>query len=92
MKAKEILINAKALIETRGWCKDQYENVNGAMCSLGAVIKATSLATAEDDEYSKALEFLRNAGNEWSITRFNDSAASVEEIYASFDRAIKAAP
>jgi hypothetical protein len=98
--AKQVLVDARALIE-QGWTIGVLEReINGRMCycSLGALREA---AGSSGDDYHAAKDLLAGVlpaechggtGSFNTIVFFNDAwASSKNEVLAAFDAAIEAA-
>lgn len=101
MTPKEILIEAKRLLETKGWCQGAYaKRLHGeialnfigdptvaAYCSSGAICEAQKPSMAEDAAYY----FIKAIGG-GPIPRWNDTPGRTkEEVLAAFDKAIELA-
>jgi hypothetical protein len=79
------LINAKRLIEERGWCQNIGEDAAGRHCILGAMHRVGALNTIEMNAMRRALDLPGNNGiDHWN----NAIGRTKQDIFAAFDRAI----
>lgn len=96
MTTKEVLIAAKALIDTPGkWCKGAYKSNDGRYCAVGA---ADAVAPASTATRVVVYDALFDAMPRWYRSRkyiaskFNDARRTTHaDVMAWFDRAIAAA-
>ena len=93
MTTKEVLIAAKALIDTpEKWCKGSYQTIDGRYCAVGAADTASPPVLAVREEVYDALV---DTMPRWYISRryiassFNDARKTTHaDVMAWFDRAI----
>lgn len=95
---KDDLIAARALIDTpEKWCKGAFE-LDGHLCALGALRKATTgsarlpnAAPGEFVRYIRARMWIESKVSS-GVEHFNDDPATTHaDVLAMFDRAIEAA-
>lgn len=93
MKAKEILIEAANLLETKGWTQDAFaRDANGmgiksheesavCFCTIGALnrVSGENVVRRLDTEGNKAYEYLRDSIGGWGIAEWNDSYDRTKE-------------
>lgn len=86
---KQVLLDAKQLLLTKGWCKYSYEDSHGRHCLVGAISTVAPFNQSWDTIYE--LREFNNMPNE-SLSNFNDMpTTTLEDIFDLLDRAIEAA-
>jgi hypothetical protein len=94
---RQILIGAKSLIETNGWCQKKYASKEGGFCMAGAIGKVMSYNKLSygDKTLCLAIDILRKSievgvkSGYYSIGDYNDAPGRTKaEVLAMFDKAI----
>lgn len=100
ISAKQVLIDAKALIQKHGWIQGSYGNsyigycASGAICSVAQAAGWAAAAEAAPVARAAASAVARAAGPaaaraELDIVEYNDAQGRTkEEVLAVFDKAI----
>lgn len=91
MRTRDILYKARNIINN-GWAKFTLETSDGSCCALGAINKAQTgrghVAGPRSFEATKYVKDCIEDGYCYSLSSFNDTRETKEEVIAVFDRAI----
>lgn len=93
MRTRDILYKARNIINN-GWAKFTLETPDGRCCALGAINKAqTGSGLLAGSRSFEATNYVKDCiGNEGefycSLSSFNDTRETKEEVIAVFDKAI----
>lgn len=91
MTPKEILVEAKRLLEEKGWCQGVFQDEGSRYCSVEAVCQAMTLPDHETSA-DEGLIILASVIGNTAIDEWNDDPSRTkEEVLTAFDKAIKLA-
>jgi len=93
MKPSEILIEARQVLEKRGWCKGHHEDREGRVCAQGALNKVWTIekTPVRQTAYDYLLKVAEGEFS-YSITAYNDRMCkTIDDVFVWFDNAISLA-
>lgn len=86
---QKVLMDAADVIEKRGWCKGRLESADGAVCTMGALIKAVSGAVLGGAYRTASSRFEAYIGTK-HVGMWNDNPSRTKEqvVFALCDCAL----